>query len=68
MEINQYAGIDTDKRKEHAKNNEFRLTIHDFDVSDDVANIFDSKIYHSNSELIYDIELYKFMSRDQRTL
>lgn len=70
MEITNYLIADDIENSNIKNGNDMmdksqKLAIQDFNVSNEVANIFDSKIYHDNSELIYDIELYKFLSRDQ---
>lgn len=41
------------------------LSIRDFNVSDDVVRIFESKIERDSSELIYDLEIYKFLNREE---
>lgn len=37
----------------------------DFDLQDEVIKIFESKIYANNTEIITDLEIYKFMSRNE---
>lgn len=43
---------------------DLKISIHDFDVTDDVVRIFESKMEKDESELIYDLEIYKFLDRN----
>lgn len=43
---------------------DLKISIRDFDVSDDVVRIFESKMEKDESELIYDLEIYKFLDRN----
>ena len=48
-----------------SKNLNALINVRDFDLQDEVIKIFESKIYANNTEIITDLEIYKFMSRNE---
>ena len=54
-----------DKKRGQTRNLDALLNVRDFGLQKEVVKIFDSKIYSDNTELITDLEIYKFMSRDE---
>lgn len=49
----------------HFLNSDALLSIRDFVAQEEVIKIFESKIYADNTEFITDLEIYKFLSRDE---
>lgn len=54
-----------DKKRGQTRNLDALLNVRDFGLQKEVVKIFESKIYSDNTELITDLEIYKFMSRDE---
>lgn len=54
-----------DEKRGQTRNLDALLNIRDFGLQKEVVKIFESKIYPDNTELITDLEIYKFMSRDE---
>lgn len=54
-----------DEKRGQTRNLDALLNVRDFGLQKEVVKIFESKIYHDNTELITDLEIYKFMSRDE---
>ena len=48
-----------------SKNLNALINVRDFGLQDEVIKIFESKIYANNTEIITDLEIYKFMSRNE---
>ena len=48
-----------------SKNLDALINVRDFGLQDEVIKIFESKIYANNTEIITDLEIYKFMSRNE---
>lgn len=55
---------DNEKRGQ-TRNLDALLNVRDFGLQKEVVKIFESKIYSDNTELITDLEIYKFMSRNE---
>ena len=54
-----------DEKRGQTRNLDALLNVRDFGLQKEVVKIFESKIYPDNTELITDLEIYKFMSRDE---
>ena len=54
-----------DEKRGQTRNLDALLNVRDFGLQKEVVKIFESKIYSDNTELITDLEIYKFMSRDE---
>ena len=54
-----------DEKRGQTRNLDALLNVRDFGLQKEVVKIFESKIYPENTELITDLEIYKFMSRDE---
>ena len=54
-----------DEKRGQTRNLNALLNVRDFGLQKEVVKIFESKIYADNTELITDLEIYKFMSRDE---
>ena len=54
-----------DEKIGQTRNLDALLNVRDFGLQKEVVKIFESKIYSDNTELITDLEIYKFMSRDE---
>lgn len=54
-----------DEKRGQTRNFDALLNVRDFGLQKEVVKIFESKIYSDNTELITDLEIYKFMSRDE---
>ena len=54
-----------DEKRGQTRNLDALLNVMDFGLQKEVVKIFESKIYSDNTELITDLEIYKFMSRDE---
>ena len=54
-----------DENRGQTRNLDALLNVRDFGLQKEVVKIFESKIYSDNTELITDLEIYKFMSRDE---
>lgn len=54
-----------DEKKGQTRNLDALLNVRDFGLQKEVVKIFESKIYSDNTELITDLEIYKFMSRNE---
>ena len=52
-------------KRGQTRNLDALLNVRDFGLQKEVVKIFESKIYPDNTELITDLEIYKFMSRDE---
>ena len=54
-----------DEKRGQTRNLDALLNVRDFGLQKEVVKIFESKIYSDNTELITDLEIYKFMSRNE---
>lgn len=54
-----------DEKRGQTRNLDALLNVRDFGLQKEVVKIFESKIYPDNTELITDLEIYKFMSRNE---
>ena len=54
-----------DEKRGQTRNLDALLNVRDFGLQKEVVKILESKIYSDNTELITDLEIYKFMSRDE---
>lgn len=54
-----------DEKRGQTRNLDALLNVRDFGLQKEVVKIFESKNYSDNTELITDLEVYKFMSRDE---
>ena len=54
-----------DEKRGQTRNLDALLNVRDFGLQKEVVKIFETKIYSDNTELITDLEIYKFMSRDE---
>lgn len=54
-----------DEKRGQTRNLDALLNVKDFGLQKEVVKIFESKIYSDNTELITDLEIYKFMSRNE---
>lgn len=54
-----------DEKRGQTRNLDALLNVRDFGLQKEVIKIFESKIYSDNTELITDLEIYKFMSRNE---
>ena len=54
-----------DRKRGYSKSFDALLNVRDFGLQKEVIKIFESKIYADNTELITDLEIYKFMTRDE---
>lgn len=54
-----------DEKRGQTRNLDALLNVMDFGLQKEVVKIFESKIYSDNTELITDLEIYKFMSRNE---
>ena len=54
-----------DEKRGQTRNLDALLSVRDFGLQKEVVKIFESKIYSDNTELITDLEIYKFMSRNE---
>ena len=55
----------TEPKRGQSKNLNALINVRDFGLQDEVIKIFESKIYANNTEIITDLEIYKFMSRNE---
>lgn len=54
-----------DEKRGQTRNLDALLNVRDFGLQKEVVKIFESKIYSDNTELITDLEIYKFMPRNE---
>lgn len=54
-----------DEKRGQTRNLDALLNVRNFGLQKEVVKIFESKIYSDNTELITDLEIYKFMSRNE---
>lgn len=52
-------------KRGQSKNLNALINVRDFGLQDEIIKIFESKIYANNTEIITDLEIYKFMSRNE---